>query len=42
MGRELLFTAGRIISDRSVVISEGEWEENSCLPQVEILVIYIG
>jgi hypothetical protein len=39
MGRELLCTAGRRISDHYVVIVEGDWEENCCVPQVELLVI---
>jgi hypothetical protein len=39
MGRELLCTAGRIISDHYVVIVEGECEEKCCVPQVEVLVM---
>jgi hypothetical protein len=35
MGREKLCTAGRNISDHYVVIVEGEWEENCCVPPVE-------
>jgi hypothetical protein len=35
MGRELLGTAGRMISDHYVVIVEVEWEEKCCVPQVE-------
>jgi hypothetical protein len=41
MGREFLCTASRRISDRYVVIVEGEWEENCCLSQVEGLVIVL-
>jgi hypothetical protein len=41
MGRELLCTAGRRISDHYVVIVEGELEENCCVPQVEGLVIIV-
>jgi hypothetical protein len=37
MGRELLCTAGRKISDNCVVIVEGEWEGNCCVPQIESL-----
>jgi hypothetical protein len=39
MGRELLGTAVRRISDHCVVIVEGECEENCCVLQVEGLVI---
>jgi hypothetical protein len=39
MGRELLCTAGRMISDHCVVILEGEWEENFCVPKVDLSVI---
>jgi hypothetical protein len=41
MVREMLCTAGRKISDHCVVNVEGEWEENCCVPQVEVLVIIV-
>jgi hypothetical protein len=41
MGREFLCTAGRRISGHCVVIVEGEWEENCCVTQVELLVIFM-
>jgi hypothetical protein len=39
MGKELLCTAGTMFSDNYVVIVEGEWEGNCCVPQVEGFVI---
>jgi hypothetical protein len=35
MGREMLCTAGRRISDQYVVIVEGEFEEDFCVPHLE-------
>jgi hypothetical protein len=42
MVRELLCSAGRYISDSNVVKVEGEWEENCCVQQLELLVIIMG
>jgi hypothetical protein len=41
MGRVFLCTAGRRISDHYLVIVEGEWDENFCVPLVEELVVIV-
>jgi hypothetical protein len=41
MGRELLCTTGRSISDYCLVIVKVEWQENYCVTQVEELVIIV-
>jgi hypothetical protein len=42
MGRELLCTAVRIISDNNGVMMEGEFGENCCESHLDLSVIFVS